>query len=135
MEFIYLGQCEVGQGGLEAFLLAGREFKVNGLMGELEGLQEHTSLVSKHGSTDHIEAVPEKKEPARRTLLGRKKLRVWWSSWQERSQLMTKLLSTIKVELTTPILVKVMAKFLSWLLIWTNMTVKVQKNVMILRVN
>ena len=63
VEFIYLGECEVGQGGLEAFLLAGRELKVEGLMEELEGLQEVKSLVSTHGSTDQSKTVPEKKEP------------------------------------------------------------------------
>ena len=58
------GQCEVRQGGLEAFRLASRELKVEGLMEELEGLQELKSFVSTQGSTDQSKTVPEKKEPS-----------------------------------------------------------------------
>ena len=47
MRFIYLGQCEVGQGGLEGFLQAGRELKVKGLMGGVEGLNQLDTFLSK----------------------------------------------------------------------------------------
>ena len=35
MQFIYQGQCEVGQEELESFLTTGKNLEVNGLMEEI----------------------------------------------------------------------------------------------------
>ena len=54
MKFIYLGQCEVGQNGLVAFLAAGKELMVKGLT---EG-----SDIEKETSVDEIVQIDLKKE-------------------------------------------------------------------------
>ena len=47
MKFIYLGQCEVGQGELDLFLAAGKDLKVKGLMEEVSVMPELEQLVAK----------------------------------------------------------------------------------------
>ena len=63
VEFIYHGQCEVGQARLEAFLQAGRELKVKGLLKEeFKGLEEPNSVISKHNSAAQHGSIAEKIE-------------------------------------------------------------------------
>ena len=45
LKFIYLHQCELGQGELLVFLNTGKELKINGLMDEMEMEKEEETYV------------------------------------------------------------------------------------------